>query len=92
MIDSLASSRVINSSVSDSSSEPVRLDEWEGWHGLLSAISPPDSDGYALACIGGTQIEIPAGCAQELEERELVGQRIWLANIKGKMRAGVMSP
>jgi len=75
----------------DSSDEPVRLDELGIVAGQLTVISSPDQDGYALACVGGTRVEVPASFAQELEERELVGQRIWLALIKGKLRAGVMS-
>jgi len=73
------------------SSEPIRLEEWEGWHGLLTDISQPDQEGFALACFGGAQVEVPASFAEELWERELVGQRVWLALVKGRMRAGRMS-
>ena len=56
--------------------------------GLLRNVIEPDGDLIVLACIDNDLIEIPKDQAAILQQ--LVGQRICLAIVDGKFRAGAL--
>ena len=66
----------------------IRLKELDICAGRLDDITQEGED-FALAMIESMAVEVPIAHAPALQE--MVGKRIWLALVKGQIRAGVMS-
>ena len=71
------------------SSEPIRLRDDEGGHGLLQDISESEDEDMILARIECSFYEVPKELAGQLQE--LVGKDVVIGKFDGKYRAGAKS-
>jgi hypothetical protein len=72
------------------SDDIIHLQELTICAGELDDLIEPDGENFALALIEDLTVEVPIDFAQSTMW-PMVGKRIWLAVVKGQIRAEVMS-
>jgi hypothetical protein len=82
----LSASLSENINPSPRDSDVIRLQELGICAGRLDDLIEPDQEDVALAMIGDMTVEVPIAHAPVM--RPMVGKKIWLALVKGQIRAG----